>query len=75
LNPIQNIDKTDTHKNPSDIVCDFLQQKSLNSLKPKYVLINWNINNISEQIAFRKFQKTIFKNYLGNKYGLYTSLD
>jgi hypothetical protein len=71
--------KPTSHKIPSDIVldmvCDFLQQKSLNGEKPKDSLINWNINNVSEQITFRTFQKTIFKNYRGNKYRLYASLD
>ena len=68
------------HTQPSeimlDIVCDFLQQKSQGGVKPKNNLFNWSDNNnISEQIAFRTFQKTIFKNYRSNKYGLYTSLD
>jgi len=59
-----------------DIVCDFLQQKDQNGIKLKDNLFNWNnITNISEQIAFRTFQKTIFKNYRSNKYGLYASLE
>jgi hypothetical protein len=72
--------KPSNNRQPSeimlDIVCDFLLQKTLNGVKPKNNLFNWSDNsNISEQIAFRTFKKTIFKNYRGNKYGLYTSLE
>jgi hypothetical protein len=57
------------------LVCEYLQLKSATGVKPKDSLFNWSEKiNISEQITFRTFQKTIFKNYKGNKYGLYASI-
>lgn len=65
---------------PLDIIraciCDFLQLQSPAGNKPKDSFFNWNDKiNTSEQITYRTFQRTIFKNYRGNKYGLYVSLD
>jgi hypothetical protein len=65
---------------PSEIVtqliCDFLEQRSPNGNKPKESLFNWNgIKNFSNQITYRTYQRTIFKRYHKNIYGLYASLD
>jgi len=59
-----------------DIICEFLQLQSTVGNKPKDSFFNWNENmNISEQITYRTYQRTIFKHYRGNKYGLYASIE
>ena len=58
------------------LVCDFLQLQSKHGNKPEDSLFNWNgQNNFSEQITYRTYQRTIFKRYNKNKYGLYASID
>lgn len=60
----------------TEIVCDFLQRQSSNANKPEESFFNWKgARNFSEQITYRTFQRTIFKRYRKNKYGLYASLD
>jgi len=65
--------------NPSDIVkklsCEYLQRKSANGNKPAESFFNWNnIRGIGAQIAYRTYQRTIFKRYHRNKHGLYASI-
>ena len=65
---------------PSEIVtqliCDFLEQGSPNGNKPEESLFNWKgIRNFSDQITYRTYQRTVFKRYRKNIYGLYASLD
>lgn len=65
---------------PSEIVtqliCDFLEQSSPTGNKPEESLFNWKgIRNFSDQITYRTYQRTIFKRYRRNIYGLYASLD
>ena len=65
---------------PSEIVtqliCDFLEQSSPNGNKPEESLFNWKgIRDFSEQITYRTYQRTVFKRYRKNIYGLYASLD
>lgn len=58
------------------LVCDFLEVQSPSGNKPKESLFNWNgESNFSEQITYRTYQRTIFKRYHKNKYGLYASID
>lgn len=60
----------------SEIVCDFLQRQSSNANKPEESFFNWKgTRNFSEQITYRTYQRTLFKRYRKNKYGLYASLD
>jgi hypothetical protein len=55
---------------------DYLQRRSSNGNKPSESFFNWNnIRGISAQIAYRTYQRTIFKKYGSNKHSLYTSLD
>jgi len=65
------------HSIMTKLVCDFLQQKSSSSgKKPEESIFNWkHCKGISEQITYRTYQRTIFKHYRGNKYGLYASVD
>jgi hypothetical protein len=75
---IQNIAKNSL--NPSAkatlLVCDFLKQKSTNGNKPPESFYDWNgSRSFSEQITYRTFQRTIFKRYSGNHYGLYVSIE
>lgn len=58
------------------LVCDFLQVQSSSGNKPEVSLFNWKgESNFSEQITYRTYQRTIFKRYRKNKYGLYASID
>jgi hypothetical protein len=58
------------------LVCEFLQQQSSSGNKPDESIFNWKYSKgISGQITYRTYQRTIFKHYRGNKYGLYTSVD
>ena len=57
------------------LVCDYLQQQSPNGKKPEESLFNWHgIKEIGEQITFRTYQRTVFKKYKKNRYGLYSSI-
>lgn len=65
---------------PSDVIinliCEFLEQRSKKGNKPKESFFNWKgINNFSDQITYRTYQRTIFKRYSKNSYYLYTSID
>lgn len=58
------------------LVSDFLQVQSSGGNKPEVSLFNWKgESNFSEQITYRTYQRTIFKRYRKNKYGLYASID
>lgn len=58
------------------LVCDFLQIQSHQGNKPVISLFNWKgKDSFSEQITYRTYQRTIFKRYRKNQYGLYASLD
>lgn len=59
------------------LVCDYLLRTDETGNKSKDSFFNWNNrnNNISESMTFRTYQRTLFKNYRGNKYGLYASID
>jgi hypothetical protein len=60
----------------TQLVCDFLQLQSSCGNKPEESIFNWKYcRGVSEQITYRTYQRTIFKHYRGNKYGLYASLD
>lgn len=60
----------------TQLICDFLEQRSPNGNKPEESLFNWKgINNFSDQITYRTYQRTVFKRYRKNTYGLYASLD
>lgn len=57
------------------LVSDFLQVQSSGGNKPEVSLFNWKgESNFSEQITYRTYQRTIFKRYRKNKYGLYASI-
>lgn len=44
--------------------------------KPEESLFNWKgIKNFADQITYRTYQRTVFKRYRKNTYGLYASLD
>ena len=58
------------------ILCEFLQQKSVNGKKPEDSFFNWKVSQgFSERIAYRTHQRTLFKGYRDNKHGFYSSLD
>jgi len=60
----------------TELVCEFLQLKSPSGKKPEESIFNWkNSKGISGQITYRTYQRTIFKHYRGNKYGLYASIN
>ena len=59
----------------TQLICDFLEQRSPNGNKPEESLFNWKgIKNFSNQITYRTYQRTVFKRYRKNSYGLYASL-
>ena len=58
------------------MVCDFLKRTSPNGNKPLESFYNWSNNrNISSQITYRTFQRTIFRRYRKNRYSLYASIE
>ena len=60
----------------TQLICDFLEQCSPSGNKPEESLFNWKgIKNFADQITYRTYQRTIFKRYRKNTYGLYASLD
>lgn len=60
----------------TQLICDFLEQRSPSENKPEESLFNWKgIKNFSDQITYRTYQRTVFKRYRKNTYGLYASLD
>lgn len=81
---IQEIKKSATSKSSSpfpsaivtQLICEFLEQRSPSGNKPEESLFNWKgIKNFSDQITYRTYQRTVFKRYRKNTYGLYASLD
>ena len=59
----------------TQLICDFLEQRSPNGNKPEESLFNWKgIKNFSNQITYRTYQRSVFKRYRKNSYGLYASL-
>jgi hypothetical protein len=80
VNDLLNLAIPNISKYPSSmaikLVCDYLQRQSSSGNKPLESFFNWNnIRGISAQIAYRTYQRTIFKHYRRNKYSLYTSLN
>lgn len=60
----------------TQLICEFLEQRSPSGNKPEESLFNWKgIKNFSDQITYRTYQRTVFKRYRKNTYGLYASLD
>ena len=60
----------------TQLICDFLEQRSPSGNKPEESLFNWKgIKNFADQITYRTYQRTVFKRYRKNTYGLYASLD
>ncbi len=58
------------------MLCDFLQLQSAAGNKPENSFFNWKgIKDFSEIITFRTYQRTIFKRYKRNSYGLYASIN
>lgn len=60
----------------TQLVCAFLEQRLPSGNKPEESLFNWKgIKNFADQITYRTYQRTVFKRYRQNTYGLYASLD
>lgn len=64
---------------PSDqalnLICDYVNQFDFNGTKTMESFFNWSGSlGIGEKIAFRTYQRTLFKKY-NRKNGYYTSLD
>lgn len=58
------------------LICDFLCQMSTGGKKPRESFFDWNDSrNISEQITYRTFQRTVFKRYRGPRNSLYASIE
>ena len=58
-----------------EIICDYLDLKSANGKKPETSFFSWkSINNFSDRIAYRTYQRTLFNNFKKNK-GFSSSLD
>ena len=58
------------------LICDFLERSSPSGNKPEESLFNWKgIKNFSDQVTYRTYQRTVFKRYRKNTYGLYASID
>lgn len=57
------------------LICDYLQRQSPTGNKPMESFFNWNgTKSFGEQVTYRTFQRTVFKKYKKNRYGLYTSI-
>lgn len=61
--------KKNNNKKIFELFCDFMIRKNDNKF------FNWNNRNVSQQITYRTFQRTIFKNYKKNNVSLYSSID
>jgi hypothetical protein len=73
---MSNATGNEPHSTMIRLVCDFLQQQSSFGNKPEESIFNWkHFKGISEQITYRTYQRTIFKHYRKNKYGLYASIE
>lgn len=60
----------------TSLICDFLCRMSPSGNKPLESFFDWNDRrNISEQITYRTFQRTVFKRYRGSRNGLYASIN
>lgn len=58
------------------MLCDFLQVQSAAGNKPENSFFNWKgVKDFSEVITYRTYQRTVFKRYKRNSYGLYTSIN
>ena len=71
---------TRTNCKPSErvtqLICDFLERSSPGGNKPEESLFNWKgVRNFGDQITYRTYQRTVFKRYRKNTYGLYASID
>ena len=81
MNNITNNIKTSANQGlPSQqmelLVCDFMQQVSQTGKKPEDSFFNWKgKKNFSDQIAYRTYQRTMFKKYKTNKHWLNTSIE
>lgn len=59
----------------TQLICDFLEQRSPSGNKPEESLFNWKgTKDFADQITYRTYQRTVFKRYRKNMYGLYASL-
>lgn len=57
------------------MLCDFLQLQSSMGNKPENSFFNWKgVKDFSEIITYRTYQRTVFKRYKKNNYGLYASI-
>ena len=77
---IDEIKTAANHNLPSQemelLVCGFMQQKSQVGRKPEDSFFNWKgKKNFSDQIAYRTYQRTMFKKYKTNKFWLSTSIE
>jgi len=76
IRPMASTQKLKPSETVTQLICDFLEQSSTNGNKPEESLFNWKgIRNLSDQITYRTYQRTVFKRYRKNIYGLYASLD
>ena len=71
---------TKANSKPSErvvqLICDFLERSSSGGNKPEESLFNWKgVKDFSDQITYRTYQRTVFKRYRKNTYGLYASID
>lgn len=71
-NPISCVPSYDIIK----ILCEFLQLQSAMGNKPENSFFNWKgTKEFSEIITYRTYQRTVFKKYKRNLYGLYASIN
>ena len=57
------------------LLCEFLQRKGKMGKKPEESFFAWNgCKSFGEQITYRTLQRTLFKKYKKNRYGLYASV-
>ena len=55
------------------LICDYLQQTTSGG---NHGFFNWNSGALlSKNISYRTFQRTLFRRYKSNRYGLYASID
>ena len=58
------------------LLCNYLERQSSSGQKPLESFFNWNgTKAFGEQITYRTFQRTVFKKYKKNRYGLYSSIN
>jgi len=67
---------TEASKQIETMIYKYLLRRSSSGKKPEVSFFNWKgLNNFGDQIAYRTYQRTLFKRYGINRYNYHLSID